>query len=199
MEKHAHDLVRLCNELGIGKAVFVGVSVGGYVFFEFWRQYRERVSALVLADTRAGADTPEGRAAREKSAEDVKLRGPSPFITAMLPKLLGRTTLQTRPDRVDAARAMMSRMTVPGIVAVQQGMAMRADSIPTLKTVTVPTLVMVGQEDELTPVSEAQLMHQQIPGSRMEIVPQAGHYAAFEQPEHCGKLLRGFFDQLVLS
>lgn len=199
MEKHASDLVRLCNELGIGKAVFAGVSIGGYVLFEFWRKYRDRVSALVLVDTRAAADTPESRAAREKSVDDVQLRGPAPFIESMLPKLLGQTTLRARPDRVEAAREMMSRMTSQGIVAVQQGMAMRTDSVATLKTITVPTLVIVGQEDMLTPVSEAQTLHQQIPGSRMETVPQAGHYAALEQPEHCGRLLRGFLDGLKLG
>jgi len=117
----------------------------------------------------------------------------------MLPKLLGKTTLETKPDRVEAARAMMAKMSVRGIVALQQGMAARPDSVVTLKTIDVPTLILCGEEDVLTPVAEAHLMKQHIPGSRLETVRRAGHYAPFEQPEYCGRLLRGFLDSLQLN
>ena len=198
MERYARDLSRLCDDLKIQKAVFAGVSVGGYILFEFWRQSRDRFAALVLSNTRAAAETPEGRANREKSIQLVQERGPSPFIEEMLPKLLGRTTRETRADLVAGARAMMSRMTVAGIIAVQRGMAMRPDSIPTLKTINVPTLIIAGEEDTATPLPEAELMKKHIAGSRLEVVPRAGHYAAFEQPEYCGKLLRKFLDGLNL-
>jgi len=198
MDRHAGDLARLCAELNLQKAVFAGVSVGGYILFEFWRQFRERVVALVLSNTRAAAESPEGRANREKSIQSVQERGPSPFIEEMLPKLLG-TALETRADLVAGARAMMSRMTVAGIVAVQRGMAMRPDSIPTLKTINVPTLIIAGEEDSATPLPEAELMSRNIKGSRLEVVARAGHYAAFEQPEYCGKLLRNFLDGLNLN
>jgi len=198
MERHARDLSRLCAELKVQKAVFAGVSVGGYILFEFWRQSRERMAALILSNTRASAETPEGRANREKSIQLVQERGPAPFIEEMLPKLLGKTTQETRADLVAGARTMMSRMTVAGIVAVQRGMARRPDSIPTLKTINVPTLIIAGDEDTATPLPEAELMKKHIPGSRLELVPRAGHYAAFEQPEYCGKLLRKFLDGLNL-
>jgi len=198
MERHARDLSRLCAELNVQKTVFAGVSVGGYILFEFWRQSRERVAALILSNTRASAETPEGRANREKSIQLVQERGPSPFIEEMLPKLLGKTTQETRADLVAGARAMMSRMTVAGIVAVQRGMAARPDSIPTLKTINVPTLIVAGEEDTATPLPEAELMKKHIPGSRLELVPRAGHYAAFEQPAYCGKLLRTFLDGMNL-
>jgi len=199
MERHARDLARLCDELRIDKAVFAGVSIGGYILFEFWRQSRERVTALVLANTRATADTVEGRANREKANQEVEQRGPVLFIDSMLPKLLGKTTLSTKPDRVEAAREMMSKMSVRGIVALQQGMAARPDSVATLKTIDVPALIICGEEDALIPVTEAHLMQQHIPGSRLETVPRAGHYTAFEQPEYCGRLLRGFLDSLQLN
>jgi len=197
MAKHALDLARLCNELGINKAIFGGVSIGGYILFEFWRRSRERIAALILANTRASGETAEGRATREKSIQEVEQRGPALFIEAMLPKLLGKTSIETRPGRVAAAREMMSRMSVRGIVALQEGMATRPDSIANLKTIDVPTLIIGAEEDTLTPVAEAEIMRQNISGSRMEVVPRAGHYAVFEQPEYCGRLLRSFLDSVA--
>jgi pimeloyl-ACP methyl ester carboxylesterase len=197
MAKHAQDLARLCDAVEVGRGIFAGVSIGGYILFEFWRQFRERVAALVLANTRAGADSDEARLGREKSIVEVEQRGPTPFIEIMLGKVLGETTRRSRLDRVDAARAMMSRMSVKGIVAALQGLAARADSVPTLPTINVPTLVIAGEEDALTPVSEAQFMHKAIRGSRLEVVPKAGHFSAFEQPQTAGRLLRTFADALA--
>lgn len=197
MDKHARDLLLLCNELKISKASFAGVSIGGYVLFEFWRQSRERVSALILSNTRAAADSPEQRANREKTAQDVQQRGSTPFIDSMLPKLLSETSLRSRPDRVEAARALIARMSVKGIVAALQGMAARPDSTPTLKTINVPTLIIAGDEDTSTPRAEAEVMHAGIAGSRLEVVPKAGHFAALEQPEYTGRIMRGFLDQAL--
>jgi len=199
MDKHARDLARLCDELEIGTAVFAGVSIGGYVLFEFWRQFRPRVAALVLANTRAAADSDEARANREKSIQEIQQRGPTPFIDSMVSKLLGETSLRSRLDRVEAARVMMSRMTVKGLAAALQGLAARPDSISTLQTIDVPSLILAGEEDKLIPRAEAGLMHNSISRSRLEIVPRAGHYAAFEQPEFAGRLLRGWLDSLGLS
>ena len=196
MEKHAADLLRLLDASGVGKAVLAGVSIGGYVLFEFWRQHRERVSGLILCDTRAGADTAEGRANRLKAADEVEKQGPVPFVDNMIPKLLGETTRTTRPDLVERAREMMLEMSVQGIAAVQRGMAARPDSAADLKTINVPTLVMVGVEDTLTPLSEAESMQRQITGSRLQAIPGAGHYAVFEQHEAAGKAIRGFLDGL---
>lgn len=196
MAKHAADLLRVCDNAGVKQAVFAGVSIGGYVLFEFWRQHRDRVAALVLSDTRAQADTPEGRATRLKSAEEVRKHGPAAFIESMTPKLLGASTRSGRPDLVASAVRRMKEMSVAGIVALQQGMAERPDSVPTLKTIAVPTLVLVGEEDVLTPPADAELLHQNISGSRLHRIPRAGHFAAFEQPEETARLLRGFLDPL---
>jgi pimeloyl-ACP methyl ester carboxylesterase len=196
MDKHAADLVRLCETCGVSKAVFAGVSIGGYILFEFWRRHPDRVSGLVLCDTRAGADTDEARANRLKAAEDIEKQGPVPFIDSMIPKLLGETTRMTRPDLVDRARKMMLEMPVAGIAAVQRGMAARPDSIADLKTITATTLIVVGAEDTVTPLSEAEVMQRQIRNGRLAILPRAGHYAVFEQHEAAGKIIRGFLDTI---
>jgi len=196
MQKHAADLLRLSDACGVGKAVFAGVSIGGYVLFDLWRRHRERVSGLILCDTRAGADTDEGRANRLKAADDVEKQGPVPFIDSMIPKLLGDTTRTTRPDLVESARKMMLETSAAGIAVVQRGMAVRPDSVADLKTINVPTLVMVGAEDTLTPLSEAESMQRNIAGSRLQVIPRAGHYAVFEQHEAAGNAIRGFLDGL---
>lgn len=196
MGKHAADVARVCDEAGVGRAVFVGVSIGGYILFEFWRRYQARVRALVLSDTRSQADTEEGRANRLKSAEDVLQRGPEPFVDSMLPKLLGESTHRGRPDLVQAAKRMMMKMSAEDIAQVQRGMAARPDSVETLKTIKVPTLLLVGSEDTLTPVADAELMHGNIAGSRLRVIARGGHYSPFEQSEATLPLLRQFLDRL---
>src|SRR3954462_7237570 len=196
MAKHAGDIERLCAHAGVNKAVFAGVSIGGYVLFEFWRRHAARVAGLVFCDTRATADTPEGRAGRLQSTKEVKAHGPAAFVPGMAPKLLGESTRKNRPDVARAAMAILNRSTVAGITALQQGMAERPDSVPTLRTINVPTLIMVGEEDTLTPVKDAEQMQQGIPGSRLVKIPAAGHFPPVEQPAAVAKVLRGFLDEL---
>ena len=196
MQKLADDLAGLCREERITKAFFVGVSIGGYLLFEFWRRYRDHVAALVLANTRPGAETPEGKANRLQLADRVVREGTDSFIEEMLSKLLSQTTRTNRPDIADAARKMMQGMSAEDVAGVQRGMAERPDSVATLSTINVPTLLIAGEEDSI-PLSEFELMRQQIPGSRLQVIPQAGHYAALEKPSEFGALLRTFFDGLL--
>jgi 3-oxoadipate enol-lactonase len=196
MEKHAADIARVLDDADVGRAVFFGVSIGGYVLFEFWRRYRGRVAGLALCDTRPQPDTPEGRMARLKTADDVMERGTEPFIDNMLPKLLGKTTVGARPDLVEQAKRMMVKMSPSDIAQVQRGMAERPDSVPTLKTINVPTLILIGEEDTLSPVADGELMRQNIAGSKFRVIPKAGHYAPWEQSEETGRLLRQFADSL---
>jgi pimeloyl-ACP methyl ester carboxylesterase len=195
MEKHAEDLLRLCEAEHISRAVFVGVSIGGYILFDFWRRYRERVAGLVFCNTKASQDSDQARQDRLKSAEEVQQHGPVDFLDANAGKLLGQSTRTNRPDIQAAARKIMGKSTVPGIVAVQQGMAARPDSLPTLATIDVPTLVIAGDED-IVPLEELQAIHRGIAGSKMVVVPKAGHYAVFEKPEEAGRAIRSFLDSL---
>jgi 3-oxoadipate enol-lactonase len=195
MQRLADDLFQLCREERISKAFFVGVSIGGYLLFEFWRRYREQVAALVLANTRPGAETSQGKASRLQLADRVLREGTDGFIQETLSKLLSETTRTNRPDIVDAARKMMQSMSAEDIAGVQRGMAERPDSVATLATINVPTLLIAGGEDSI-PLSEFELMRQQISGSQLQVISQAGHYAALEKPTEFGGLLRKFFDGL---
>jgi 3-oxoadipate enol-lactonase len=196
MEKHAADLARVLDDEQVGRAPFVGVSIGGYVLFEFWRKYRARVEALILCNTKAQADTSEARAGRLQAAAEVMERGTEPFFGSMLPKLIGKTTHRTRPDLVEGALRMMRKMSADDVAMVQRGMAERPDSVETLKAINVPTLIVTGDEDVLTGMSDAELMRQNIPGSKMRVIAKAGHYSPWEQPEKVGNLLRQFLDAL---
>ena len=123
MPRLAEDLLRLCDELKIGRASFVGCSVGGYVLFEFWRRCRERVKALVLMDTKAGVDTEEGRAGRLKNAEEILQKGPGWAIEQIMPKLLAPVTMSSRLDVVESAKQTMLQAGAAGMAAMQRGMA----------------------------------------------------------------------------
>ncbi len=196
MQKLADDLAGLCRQERISKAFLVGVSIGGYLLFEFWRRYREQVAALVLANTRPGAETPEGKANRLQLADRVLREGTAGFIEEMLSKLLSQRTRTNRPHIVDAARKMMQSMSPEDIAGVQRGMAERPDSVATLATINVASLLIAGEEDSI-PLSEFELMRQRMPGSQLQVISQAGHYAALEKPAEFGGLLRTFFDGLL--
>ncbi|MBZ5678838.1 MAG: alpha/beta hydrolase [Acidobacteriia bacterium] len=192
MEKHAADVARVMDDAGVGRAPLIGVSIGGYALFEFWRKYRGRVAALGLCNTKAPADSTEARNGRLQAAKDVLERGTEPFFDSMIPRLLGKTTREARPDLVDGVMRMMRKMSAEDIAQVQRGMAERPDSMETLKTINVPTLLVTGDEDILTGVNEAELMRQHIAGSQMRVIPKAGHYSPWEQPQGVTMLLRQF-------
>ncbi|MGA8491361.1 MAG: alpha/beta fold hydrolase [Terriglobales bacterium] len=194
MEKHAADLARVLDHEEVRRATIVGVSIGGYVLFEFWRKYRERVNGLVLCNTKAQADTPEARSVRLQAATYVMERGTELFFQSMIPKLLGKTTRTARPDLVEGALRMMRTMSPEDVAMVQRGMAVRQDSVETLKTINVPTLLVTGDEDVVTGLAEAELMRQNLSGSQIKVIAKAGHYSPWEQPEEVGKLLRQFLD-----
>ena len=194
MAKHAGDVARVTTAAGVDRAPIVGVSIGGYIIFEFWRKFRERVSALVLCNTKAGADSTEARSGRLQAAEDVLKKGTEVFFEDMLPKVLAESTRRARPDLVDGALRMMRKMSPQDVAALQRGMADRPDSIPTAQTINVPTLIITGDEDTATGVPEAEVMKQNIRGGEMKVVAKAGHYSPWEQPQEVGRLLRQFLD-----
>ena len=195
MAKHAADLLALCDKERVGKAIFVGVSIGGYVLFEFWRRHPGRFAALVLSNTRAGAEDAQGRTNRLNVADEVLRDGTARFIEVMLARLVGSTTRATRPDIVEAARRMMQQMSPEDIAGIQRGMADRPDSTGTLAAISVPTLVIAGEED-IPPRDAAELMRDRISGSTLQVIAKAGHYAAMEQPERYSEVLLQFVRSL---
>ena len=198
ISKHAADVARNMDVEQIGKAAFVGCSIGGYIIFEFWRRYRARVSAIAICDSRPQPDTAEGHANRLKMAADVLELGTEQFFQTMIPRFMGSTTVSTRPDIVSAAHAMMRKMSAEDVSIVQRGMAERADSVPDLKTINVPALIVIGEEDTFSTVDDGELMRQQIPNSQLKVIPKAGHYAPFEKPQVVGPILRQFLDSVSI-
>ncbi len=198
MAKHAQDVLRVCEAAEVRKAIFGGVSIGGYILFELWRRASKRVQALILSDTRAQADSDDARAMRLRSAEEVEQNGTRDFLHGMVPKLLGATTIAERPDVVATVRRMMDQMTPAGIAAVQRGMAMRPDSRPTLPNISVPTLVLIGAEDTVTTVADAETIRQGIAGSSSAVLPLAGHLAVLEQYEAATEVILKFVDGLKI-
>jgi 3-oxoadipate enol-lactonase len=199
MEQHAADIARVMDDADVGRAPLIGVSIGGYALFEFWRRHRGRVAALGLCNTKAGADSADARSARLQGAADVLERGTEPFFESMIPKLLGRTTRETRPDLVDGALRLMRKMSAEDVAQVQRGMAERPASVATLNTISVPTLLMTGDEDILTGINEAELMRQHIAGSQLRVIAKAGHYSPWERSQEAAVVLRQFLDAVSVE
>jgi pimeloyl-ACP methyl ester carboxylesterase len=184
MDDMADDVIELLGTLHITEPIVLGgLSMGGYVALSLVVRYPDRVRALMLMDTRAGADTPEAAQGREATARTVlDLDKPTPVVEAMLPKLFSKLTLETRPERVEPLRDVMEQMTPRGIAGALRGMAKRPDRRADLPGISVPTLVLVGEEDVITPPAEARALADAIPNARLEVIPQSGHMAPYENP-----------------
>jgi pimeloyl-ACP methyl ester carboxylesterase len=192
MERIADDGASLLDQLWIEKAVVHGCSMGGYAAFAFARRHPRRLAGLVLQDTRAGADTAEARANRATLAAKVLAEGSQAAVEAFLPKLLGTTSHRERPALVAAVKEWILAASPRGIANALYGLAARADSRDLLPKTAVPTLVLVGEEDVLTPPDEAKAMASAIPGARLEVIPRAGHLANLENPDAVNAALHAF-------
>ncbi|MBC8087683.1 MAG: alpha/beta fold hydrolase [Phycisphaerae bacterium] len=199
VDQYADDLAQLLNHLSIDRAVVCGLSMGGYIAMAMWRRHRERVLALVLCDTKAGADNDEGRRKRDDLIATATQEGSAKVAELQISGMVGKTTREKRPDIVDRARAMMARQSVEGIVGALTALRDRPDSTATLGTVTVPTLVVVGDEDALTPVAEAEgIVKALAPEARakLEIVQGSGHASCMERPAAVTHVLADFLATL---
>lgn len=179
MDTYADDIAALLDHLGVERAALVGLSMGGYIAFAMLRRHAARVSALVLANTRAAADTPEGRAVREQSALAAETHGPAPVAETNLKRVLS----DGASDEVRAAvREMIMSNSGAGIAAAQRAMAARPDSTPLLPAIAVPTLVIGAGRDGVIPLEETRAMRAAIPGARLLELPEAGHLSNLEAP-----------------
>jgi 3-oxoadipate enol-lactonase len=192
MEKIADDAVALLDHLGLSRVVVCGLSMGGYAAFALMRRHPERVRALVLADTRTAPDSAEAKKSRSVQADTVRSEGPAGIADGFLQKAVGDTTRKERPEVVARVREMILTASSRGIVDALAGLAARADSGPTLREIKVPTLVVCGTEDALTPVADSEAIHHGIPGSRLDLIPRAGHLPALENPPAFNAALAGF-------
>jgi 3-oxoadipate enol-lactonase len=199
MDRYADDVIGVLDTLRIERAVFVGLSMGGYVAFAIWRRHADRVRALVLADTRAVADsveTIERRRAMIQAAED---QGSAAVANMQIAGLVGKTTRDRRPDIYDSMHRMMAQAAPEGIVGALEAMIDRPDSTPTLATINVPTMIVTGEEDVITPPRDARIMQASIPGSRLEILQQAGHLSNVERPAAFTTVVSEFLGSLLYN
>ena len=194
--RYADDLVAVLDALGVRDAVVCGLSMGGYITFELLRRHPERVKALILADTKAEADGREAKRGREELVGLAEREGPGAVAERLLPRLLGPATRATQPEVTAQLREMALRWSVPALVGAQRAMGDRPDSAATLRAVRVPTLVLVGSDDEIAPPAAARAMAQLVPGAQCHVVPACGHLAPLEQPLATSRLLADFLGAL---
>ncbi len=192
MDAYARDVLAGLDAMRIERAVFCGLSLGGYVLFGVLRQAPHRVSGLVLADTRTSIDTPDRRAARQRSVEVARTQGAAAIADEMLPNVLGATTRAGRHDVVAQARSLIEAQPAETIAAGLEAMMDRPDSTDVLRRVSCPALIVVGEEDTVTPVSDAAHMHGTAAGSTLVTIPRAGHMANLEAPVAFNDALRTF-------
>lgn len=194
MDEFADDVAGLLDHLGIERAVLVGLSMGGYILFAFWRRHAARVRALVFADTRATPDDEPGRAKRIAMAQAAHREGPQAVADAMMPILLSPASRTGRPDLVTLVREIIGSTPVSGILGDLMALHDRPDSRPTLPTIARPALVIVGEQDSGTPPSDARVIAEGIPGARLEVIPGAGHLSNLERPDLFNRALSEFLD-----
>ena len=190
MTTYADDLIALLDSVGVGRAVVCGLSMGGYIAFELARRAPERLAGLVLMDTRAEADTPDARRGRDAAAQQVRERGPAPIADAMMGQLLSERTSKAVAERV---RATIMHTPPAGLIGALGAMRDRPGSTALLGELgAVPTLVIVGEDDPITPPSTARELANAIPGARLEVVSGAAHLPPLEQPKATTRLLAEF-------
>jgi pimeloyl-ACP methyl ester carboxylesterase len=196
IDGYASGVLGLLDGLRIPRAVFAGVSLGGYLLFGILRQAPDRVAGLVLVDTRSSADTEAARAGRQKLLQTARDSGPVAIAREMLPKLLGPTTHAERREIVSNVESMIHRQSAEGIAAAVEVLMSRPDSTPLLSAIQVPTLVIVGREDTLTPPAEMEEMAGRIRGARFVPIAGAGHLSNIERPDVFNQEVAGWLDSL---
>ncbi len=201
MDEMAGDVVELLDALHIAEPIVLGgLSMGGYVALSIMARHPSRVRGLILMDTRASADTPEAARDREASAQAVlDADSANAVVAKMLPRLFAKSTLEAHPERVEPLRALMEQNPPRGIAGALRGMAQRPDRRPMLGQISVPTLVLVGEEDVITPPDEVKVMAGAIPNSRLVVIPKAGHLAPYENPVAANRAILEFVKSLCDS
>jgi pimeloyl-ACP methyl ester carboxylesterase len=196
MDMFAEDLQTLIAERKCGPVVLVGHSMGGYSSFAFFRKFPQSLCALILFCTRAGADSAEGKIARENLAQRAEREGAAAVAEQMLPKMLAPTTAASRPDLVEHVRKGMLATSVNGLVGSLRGMASRPSSLESLPKINVPTLVIAGEGDLIVPQPESETMASAIPSAQLVVIPQAGHLASLENPAAVNAALHAFLGKI---
>lgn len=195
MEMLADDCAAVLNAFGVKeKVVVMGLSMGGYISFALYRRHPQLVSGLILASTRAGADSEQGKTNREQAAAEIAHKGTQPMIDRMLSILMAPKTYQDKPELVQKVAEIISQTSSAGMISALQGMKERIDSTSFLDQIQVPTLILHGLDDQIIPLSEAESMQTGIPAARLETIPDAGHLPNLEQVEIFNQAVARFLE-----
>lgn len=194
MEQMAGDIVDLIGVLHIDRFILGGLSMGGYVTFQCLRQFPERIQGVILADTKAAADTPEQRAARETTAVFAEQNGAGKLLDRDAPRLFSQYTAAKLPQVIERAREIAALNSDIGVAAASRGMALRGDSTDLLPQIRVPTLIIVGEQDAITPIAEARTLFERIPEAQLELITDAGHLSNLEQSHAFSGAVARFLD-----
>lgn len=197
MAQYAADLCVLLRQLATGPVVLIGHSMGGYVALAFARQFPEMLRGLVLVGTKAGPDTAEAAAGRRVMAEKVKVEGVHVVIEALASKMLAADNQDAR--MVAQVRSFMAPSKPAGVIGALLGMAERPDATWLLGQIAVPTLVITGADDALTPPTESERLAQAIRRAQLKMIPHAGHLVAFERPDEFNHLLKEWLNRVGLA
>lgn len=192
MDAYAEDLKAMLDERKIERVVLCGLSMGGYVAMAFLARWPERVEALILANTRANADSEEGRKGREQTAVQALEKGMAVMARGMVPKLLSPQVRRTRPELYKSVERMIAETRPEATAAAARGMALRPDRSAWLATQSLPTLIITSEGDELMPMETSTAMAKAIPNSSLAIIPQAGHLSNVERPDEFNNAIREF-------
>jgi pimeloyl-ACP methyl ester carboxylesterase len=196
MEAFATDLKALLDERGVDRAVLCGLSMGGYIAMAFLELWPERVAGLILCNTRANADTPEGRAARKATAQNAFEKGVDVIARAMAPTLLSEHSKREHPGLMASMEAMIARQRPEAVAAAALGMSERPDRHHVLRSCTVPVLVITGSHDALMPLPTSQAMADALPNGRLVILEQTGHLSNLEATEAFNGTVREFVEMI---
>jgi len=196
MEQYAADLKSLLDSLNIKQAVVGGISMGGYIALAFYAQYADRVKGVLLANTRATADTEDGKSTRLANAQKIGESGPRFLIDAMAPQMLGTAA---KSEIEITVRSIMLRQRAPGLMSALRGMAARPDRTSLLRFATVPILIITGAEDKLIPPADSEAMQALIPDSALVTIPEAGHLSNIDKADAFNQAAREFQQRLASS
>jgi 3-oxoadipate enol-lactonase len=196
IEQLAEDVHALAGRLGLGRVVLAGLSMGGYVALAYARRYGAALRGLILVDTKAAADTAEAREQRDKMIRLVERHGTEPVADAMIERLVSPETAAARPAVVRELRRMMEAAPPAGVVQSLAAMRDRADQTAFLSSIAVPTLIVVGEKDVITPVDVARGMAEKIPGAEVVVVPGVGHMSPMEAPGEVNAAMGAFLSRI---
>lgn len=188
------DIQSLLNHLQIESASFIGCSLGGYTLFEVWRKSPERVKSLVFCCSKPQPDTPEAKAKREATIAAVRTNGVAGFFESSVQSLVSETAKRDQPHLLPQVHSMMM-LTAEAVIEAQEGLAARPDSMGTAASISVPTLVIAGEEDKASTPAEVEAFSKVLPHGEYHLVQGTGHLAAFERPRQISDLIGSFLDQ----